>query len=387
MNLHEFQAKQLLREVGISVAQGELVDSPLAAVEAARQLGGNQWIVKAQVHAGERAAAGGIRRIDDLDQLLIFSQSLLGKRLITPQNAPEGQPVSQLLIEVPFVAVREYFMSVTTAPRNGKIVFFAAALGMTQGLELSNQQPENYHCVEIEPVAGLQEFQCRQLALKLGINKAIWLDFFKIVKSLYKLLIDRDLLLVELNSFAEDSDGKLVVLGAKICVDDNALPRQARLAELMDLSQDGFHPHHTRSQGLELICLEGDIGCVVNGTGLALATLDMLKLKGGSIGNIIDVGDGASAIDLAVAFEFLWDGGHCKAILVNIIGGIVQCDTVAAGVLDGLKQYKVNCPVIVRMEGTRADEAREQFIQYGRGVQVVEDFDIAVMMAISSVAE
>lgn len=387
MNLHEFQAKQLFREVGIPVPRSEVVDTPTAAVEAARQLGGKQWIVKAQVHAGERTAVGGVRCINDLDQLLKFSQLLLGECLITPQNAPDGQPVNQLLIEVPFAIEHAYFLSVTIAPYSGKIVFLAANLDISPEPELSGVVPEGYHRIEIDPLLGLQDYQCRQLAVKLGLNKAVWGDFFEILKGLYLLLIEKDLMLIEIDSLAESLEGEFAVLSAKVSVDDNALPRQAELAGLVDYSQDNFHQYLTMSHGLAFISLAGDIGCVVNGSGLALATLDLVQLKGGHIGKIVDVGDGVSSDDLAEALRFVWDGGQCRAILVNVVGGIVQCDIVAAGVLEGAKLHNVHCPIVVRMEGTKADEAQALLMQSDQHIKVIQDLDVAVMLAISSVAE
>ena len=383
MNLHEFQAKRLFRDVGIPVPRGEVVDSPSVIVEVARRLGGGKWVVKAQVHAGERAAAGGILISDDLNQIKQFAHVMLAERLVTAQNAPSGQPVNQLLIELPYSIACEYYLSFLVDPHCGRIIVLAALF--PPGGSSSLPSDEALHRIEINPITGLQLFQCRQLAVKLGLAKRSWAEFVELLGRLYQLMLDKDLTLIEISPLAEDQHGRLMALDAKISFDKNALPRQPMLATLVDTSQDDFQECRAMSKGLGFISMEGEVSCIVNGSGLALATLDMVQLKGGTIGNIIDVDNGVHAETLASAFKFLWRGGHGRVILVNIVGGIVRCDVVAEGVIAGMKQYDVHSPVIVRMEGSRAAEARELFMNSGLQVSLVADLEQAVQSAVDVV--
>lgn len=381
MYLHEFQAKRFFRDAGIPVPKGEVVDSPVAIAEVARRLGGDRWMVKAQVHAGERAAAGGVRICEGLEQLESFARSMIGERLITAQNAPLGQPVNQLLIESLYSAQREYYLSALIDPHCDRIVFLGASLDDGDFATTAPLQ-EKLHRFEVDPLTGLQMFQCRQMAVKLGMERRIWSKLFELMNKLYQMMVEKDLTQVEINPLAENGEGELMALDAKMSVDENALSRQPLMVGMSDVSQDDFHESRTLSKGLGFVSLEGDISCIVNGSGLALATIDMLQLHGGSIGNIIDVGNGVNAHTLAGAFKFLWYGGYGKAILVNIIGGIVHCDVVAAGVIQGMRQYDVHKPVIVRMEGSRAAEARQLFMESGLRVEIVNDVEQLMQRAV-----
>ncbi|MCF6218329.1 MAG: succinate--CoA ligase subunit beta [Gammaproteobacteria bacterium] len=380
MNLHEFQAKKLFREAAIPVPLGEVVDSPSAAVETASRLGGQQWIVKAQVHAGARAAAGGVRCFSDLEKLRLYAKSMLGERLITAENAPDGQPVNHLLIEAPCGIKKSYRLSLMFDPLLGEIIFQGAALAPVDGA------PEPPSCtpfhVKVDRSSGLHCFQRRQLAVAMGVEKASWSQFFDITHALYQLFIEKDLLLIEVDSLVESERGEMMVLDARVQVDDNALYRQPQLAQLEDLSQDDFHHNHTDSHGLGFITMEGDISCIVNGTGLALATLDMIQLKGGQVANIIDVNNEVSIETLAEACGFVWQKEHCKSILINIVGGIVQCNIVAAGVLEAMRRYGVSCPVVARIEGSLVEEAKLLFTQAEQRVDVVQALDDAIVAAV-----
>ncbi len=383
MNLHEFQAKQLFRAAGIPVPKGEVVDTPSGAVEAARRLGGQQWMVKAQIHAGARMEAGGIRRFNDLEELQRFAQEMLGERLITTENSPSGQPVNQLLIELSCGVKNCYHLSVMLDPHSGQVVFQGGLSECRDSSELGDQSPGELFQVEVDPVVGLQHFQSRQLAVELRLNRTIWLPFFEITQALYRLFVAKDLLLIEIGSLVENDRGQMMVLDVRVQVDDNALVRQPELAQWADRRQD---ENQVLGDGLGFIAMEGDIGCIVNGSGLALATLDIIQLNGGSVANIVEVDNGADADALANACRLVWDNGRCSHILVNIVGGIVRCDKVAAGIIDGIQKYNIECPIVVRMEGTRAEEAKALFMQSNEKVEIVKTLDDAVISLIGTPA-
>ncbi len=381
MNLHEFQAKQLFRAAGIPVPKGEVVDTPSGAVDAARRLGGQQWMVKAQVHAGARTEAGGIRDFNDLEKLHCFAQEMLGERLITAENSPAGQPVNQLLIERPCGVKNCYHLSVMLDPRSGQVVFQGGLSECRDSAELSDQSPGNFFQVEVDPVVGLQPFQSRQLAVELRLDRTIWPPFFEITQALYRLFIAKDLLLIEIGSLVENDHGQMMVLDVRVQVDNNALVRQPELAQWADYRQD---ENQVLGNGLGFIAMEGDIGCIVNGSGLALATLDIIQLNGGSVANIVEIDNGASTDALANACQLVWDNGRCSCILINIVGGIVRCDKVAAGIIDGIQKYNITCPIVVRMEGTRAEEAKALFIQSDEKIEIVKTLDDAIILLIDT---
>ncbi len=386
MNLHEFQAKQLFKGVGIPIPLGEVVDTAASIATVVHRLGGSHWVVKAQVHAGERTVAGGVRHADNISLLQKYARAMLGERLITPHNAPLGQPVNQLLIEVSQHAVRNFYINLTIESSTGQIVFLVSSLKQIREDGLSAPLAEGLSRIAIDPIDGLQLFQCRQLAVKLGMDKKLWKQFFQIIQETYNLFIKKDLLQIEINSLAELDDGTLIALNAKIRVDDNALSRQPSLAKLNDITQDNCHQYRTLGHGLGITTMEGDIGCIVNGTGLSLATLDMIQLAGGNVGNIVDVGDGRASIDeLSKAFKLLWSVNHCKVVLVNIVGGIVKCDVVAAGVVDALQKHHLRCTVVVRMEGSRVEEAYRLFMQCGQRINIVNDLDEAVKAVVQKI--
>ena len=383
MNLHEFQAKSLFREAGIPLPFGEVVESASEAVEAAGRLGGQQWIVKAQVHAGARAAAGGVRCFSDLEKLRRYAEGMLGERLITTENAPDGQPVNHLLVEQPCAIKKGYCLNLMFDPQRGEVIFQGGELTSVEG---SYAPPSSaLFRVGVNRFSGLQNFQSRQLAVAMGVDKALWPPFFHLTHTLYQLFIEKDLLLIEVDTLVESELGEMMVLNARVQVDDNALYRQPQLAQLEDLSQDDFHHDHTHSHGLGFISMEGDISCIVNGTGLALATLDMIQLKGGQVANIIDVNNEVSIETLAEACGFVWQKEHCKSILINIVGGIVQCNIVAAGVLEAMRRYGVNCPVVARIEGSLVEEAKLLFTQAEQRVAVVQALDDAIVAAVKAV--
>ncbi len=382
MNLHEFQAKSLFRDAGIPLPLGEVVKSASAAVDAADRLGGSQWVVKAQVHAGARAAAGGVRRFSNLEKLHHYAESILGERLITTENAPDGQPVNHLLIERPCAIKKGYCLHLMFDPQRGEVVFQGGILNSVDG----HYAPPSSALfrVGVDRFSGLQNFQSRQLAVAMSIDKALWPQFFHLTHALYHLFIEKDLLLIEVDTLVESERGEMRVLNARVQVDDNALYRQPQLAQLEDLSQDDFHHDHTHSHGLGFISMEGDISCIVNGTGLALATLDMIQLKGGQVANIIDVNNEVSIETLAETCGFIWKKEHCKSILINIVGGIVQCNIIAAGVLEAMRRYGVNCPVVARIEGSLVEEAKRLFTQAEQRVDVVQTLDDAIIAAVKA---
>ena len=373
MNLHEYQAKEIFSSYGIAVPSGRVAASADEAVSAARELGGKVWVVKAQVHAGGRGKAGGVKLARDFEAVHDAAAAMLGRRLVTRQTGPEGLPVSQVYVETGSQIVREMYLSLVLNRERGQIAFIASAAGGMDIEEVAAHSPEKIIAVNIHPAAGLQGFQCRLLAFGLQFTGAQVDEFTRLAQALYRLYLEKDASLVEINPLIVTGDGRIVALDAKINIDANALFRQAELAALRDPSQEDPMEREASEHDLNYVSLDGDIACMVNGAGLAMATMDLIKLHGGAPANFLDVGGGATSERVTEAFKLILSNSKVRAILVNIFGGIVRCDLIADGIINAVKQVGVKMPVVVRLEGTNADVARERLASSGLAITPASD--------------
>jgi len=357
MHLHEFQAKALLREYGVATPAGEAIATVAQAQAAARRLGGTSWVVKAQIHAGGRGKAGGVKKLDSLDSVAAFAQQLLGQTLVTVQTGAQGRPVRQLLIETPVQIQRELYLSVLVDRETERVVMIASRSGGMEIEAVARATPEKILTVVIDPVAGLQPYQCRQVAYALDLASH-YKSLATILQGLYRLFIDKDLSLLEINPLVVTEQG-LLAADAKIDCDENALYRHAELLALRDISQEDAKEAAAGEHGLNYVSLDGDIACMVNGAGLAMATMDIIQLYGGQPANFLDVGGGTTAAKVAEAFKIILSDSKVKAILVNIFGGIVRCDLIAEGIIQAVQQIAMTVPVVVRLEGTNVEQGRK----------------------------
>jgi succinyl-CoA synthetase beta subunit len=373
MNLHEFQAKEIFARYGIPVPAGRVAASADAAFGAARELGGALWVVKAQVHAGGRGKAGGVKLAKDLDAVRAAAAGMLGQRLVTRQTGPEGLPISRVYVEVGSQIARELYLSLVLNRERGQVAFIASAAGGMDIEEVAAHTPEKIITVNIHPAAGLQPYQCRQLAFGLGFASAQIEEFTRIAHALYRLYLEEDASLVEVNPLIVTDAGQIVALDAKINIDGNALFRHRELAALRDASQEDPMEREASEHDLNYVSLDGDIACMVNGAGLAMATMDLIKLHGGAPANFLDVGGGATSERVTAAFKLILSNSKVRAILVNIFGGIVRCDLIADGIINAVKQVGVKMPVVVRLEGTNADVARQRLKSSGLAITPASD--------------
>src|ERR1700678_862031 len=382
MNLHEYQSKQLFAQSAIPVPKGEVAASPEEAVAAAQKLGGSLWVVKAQVHAGGRGKAGGVKVAKDLDAVRAAAQAMLGTTLVTHQTGPEGLPVHQVYVEVGSKIAREIYLSLVLNRDASRLAFVASAAGGMDIEEVAEHSPEKIIRVKVNPTSGLQDFQCRQLAFGLGFKGGQIAEFGKIAHAIYKLYLERDASLVEVNPLIVTADGDLLALDAKINIEDNALFRHKDLAALRDDSQEDAMERKAAEHDLNYVSLDGNIACMVNGAGLAMATMDLIQLHGGKPANFLDVGGGATKERVAVAFKLILSNPKVSAILINIFGGIVRCDIIAEGIISAVKEVGVSIPVIVRLEGTNAPLARQMLASSGLAITPANDLTDAAVKAV-----
>ncbi|MFZ9478943.1 MAG: ADP-forming succinate--CoA ligase subunit beta [Steroidobacteraceae bacterium] len=384
MNLHEYQAKEVFSAYGIPVPAGRVAATAAEAVSAAQALGGSVWVVKAQVHAGGRGKAGGVKLARDIDSVGAAAKAMLGTRLATKQTGPEGLPVDKVYVEQGSQIEREIYLSLTLNREKGRIAMVGSAAGGMDIEEVAEHSPEKITTVNIHPAAGLQPNQCRRMAFALGFKGAQIAEFQQIAMALYQLYLDKDASLLEVNPLIVTKEGKLVALDAKINIDANAIYRQKALAELRDTSQEDQMEVEASRHDLNYVSLDGDIACMVNGAGLAMATMDLIKLHGGSPANFLDVGGGATAERVTVAFNLILSNPKVRAILVNIFGGIVRCDLIAEGVITAVKNVGVKVPVVVRLEGTNAQKARDLLAQSGLKVIAAADLTDAAQKVVAA---
>jgi succinyl-CoA synthetase beta subunit len=382
MNLHEYQSKRVFADYGVPVPAGRVASTEAEAVAAARELPGPLWVVKAQVHAGGRGKAGGVKLCRSAEEVGKAAKAMLGERLVTPQTGARGLPVNLVYVESGSAIERELYFSVLLDRERSRIAFVASAAGGMNIEEVAAHEPEKILRIDVDPAAGLQSYQCRQLAFGLGLGGKQLAEFERIARALYRLYLERDLSLVEINPLIVTKDGALVALDAKINVDANALFRQPELVALRDPSQEDEMEREAAEHELNYVSLDGNIACMVNGAGLAMATMDLIKLHGGEPANFLDVGGTATADRVTAAFRLILSNARARAILVNIFGGIVRCDVIAEGIIQAVKKAGVTLPVVVRLEGTNADKARSLLAASGLAITVAKDVSDAATKAV-----
>ncbi|KUJ84168.1 ADP-forming succinate--CoA ligase subunit beta [Microbulbifer flavimaris] len=355
MNLHEYQGKQLFAAYGLPVSKGIAAETPAAAAAAADEIGGDKWVVKAQVHAGGRGKAGGVKLVDSKAEIEEFAKKWLGERLVTYQTDENGQPVSRILVESCTDIDQELYLGAVVDRSTRRIVFMASTEGGVEIEKVAEETPEKILKATIDPLVGAQPYQARELAFKLGLNPTQVKQFTKIFLGLAKMFEEKDLALLEINPLVITDEGNLHCLDAKVVIDSNALYRHADLREMHDPSQEDAREAHAAKWDLNYVALDGNIGCMVNGAGLAMGTMDIVNLHGGKPANFLDVGGGATKERVVEAFKIILSDENVKAVLINIFGGIVRCDMIAEGVIGAVKEVGVKIPVVVRLEGNNAD--------------------------------
>ncbi|MBS0387018.1 MAG: ADP-forming succinate--CoA ligase subunit beta [Proteobacteria bacterium] len=374
MNLHEYQAKKILAGYGVAVPEGMAAANPGEAEAAARALGGEVWVVKAQVHAGGRGKAGGVKLARSIDEVSAAAAGMLGQRLVTKQTGAAGLPVERVYVEVGSNIERELYLSFTLNREKGRIAVVASAAGGMDIEQVAHDTPEKILSVTIHPAAGLQPWQCRQLGFGIGLKGEQLAQFQSILLALYRLYDERDASLIEINPLIVTREGKLLALDCKLDIEANALFRQREMAALRDPGQEDPAERIASEHDLNYVSLDGDIACMVNGAGLAMATMDLIKLHGGAPANFLDVGGGATAARVTTAFELILSNPKVRAILVNIFGGIVRCDLIAEGIIDAVRDAGVRVPVVVRLEGTNAEAARAKLA--GGSLSIISASDL-----------
>ena len=385
MNLHEYQAKQLFTEYGIPILPGKIARTADEAAANARALGGEAWLVKAQVHAGGRGKAGGVKFVKSPEAAALAAGAMLGTQLVTTQSGPTGQPVNIVLIDSAAQIAHELYLGAVVDRASRRVTFMASRAGGLDIEEVAATTPELIFTASIDPVLGLQDYQTRLLGFALALTDSQRKELAIILKGLYRLFIDKDLSLLEINPLAILADGTLAALDGKINIDDNALYRQA-IATWRDPTQEDEKERRAQAFDLNYVTLDGNIACMVNGAGLAMATMDVVKLYGGAPANFLDVGGGTTAERVAEAFKIITSDPNVKAILVNIFGGIVRCDMIASGIISAVKEVGVNVPVVVRLEGTNVAEGKKMLADSGLAILSAEDLSDAAQKVVAAVA-
>ncbi|NHN76455.1 ADP-forming succinate--CoA ligase subunit beta [Azotobacter chroococcum] len=384
MNLHEYQGKQLFAEYGLPVSRGFAAETPEQAAEACDKIGGSTWVVKAQVHAGGRGKAGGVRLVKSREEARDFAVSWLGKRLVTYQTDAAGQPVGKILVEACTEIERELYLGAVIDRSSRRIVFMASTEGGVNIEKVAHDTPEKILKATIDPLLGAQPFQARELAFQLGLEGDQLKQFTHIFIGLAKLFQEHDLALVEVNPLVIQKDGNLLCLDAKINLDSNALFRQPRLRAMHDPSQDDPREVHAAKWELNYVALEGNIGCMVNGAGLAMGTMDIVNLHGGKPANFLDVGGGATKERVTEAFKIILSDANVKAVLVNIFGGIVRCDMIAEGIIGAVREVGVKVPVVVRLEGNNAELGAETLAHSGLNIIAASSLTDAAVQVVKA---
>ncbi|MBN8199575.1 MULTISPECIES: ADP-forming succinate--CoA ligase subunit beta [Bacillaceae] len=368
MNIHEYQGKEVLRQYGVSVPNGKVAFTVEEAVEAAKELGTEVCVVKAQIHAGGRGKAGGVKVAKNLDEVRTYAGEILGKTLVTHQTGPEGKEVKRLLIEEGCDIKKEYYVGLVLDRATSRVVLMASEEGGTEIEEVAEQTPEKIFKEEIDPVLGLTAFQARRIAFNINIPSKLVGQAVKFMMGLYRAYIEKDCSIAEINPLVVTGDGKVMALDAKLNFDSNALYRQKDIMALRDLEEEDAKEIEASKYDLSYISLDGNIGCMVNGAGLAMATMDIVKHYGGDPANFLDVGGGATAEKVTEAFKIILSDKNVKGIFVNIFGGIMKCDVIATGVVEAAKQVGLNVPLVVRLEGTN--------VELGKKILAESDIDI-----------
>ena len=365
MDIHEYQAKEVLANFGVAVPDGALAYSPEQATYRAREMGGDTWVVKAQIHAGGRGKAGGVKVCTSDSEIQEATENMFGQKMVTHQTGPEGKGIYRVYVEAAVPIDREIYLGFVLDRTTQRVMIVASAEGGMEIEDISANKPDSIVRATVEPAVGLREFQCRQIAFKLGVDASLVQQMVRTLQGCYRAFTELDATMVEINPLVITSDSRVIALDAKMTFDDNALFRHPQISELRDKSQEDPRESRAADRGLSYVGLEGNIGCIVNGAGLAMATMDTIKLAGGEPANFLDIGGGATPERVAKAFRLVLSDKNVQAILVNIFAGINRCDWVAEGVVQALRDVKVDVPVIVRLAGTNVEEGQKILAQSG----------------------
>ena len=387
MNLHEYQAKQVFASYGLPVPQGQVAQSVEDALLVASQLNSTKWVVKAQVHAGGRGKAGGVKLVATKDELARAVKALLGTRLVTYQTDARGQPVNAVLIEETCDIARELYLGAVVDRATRRIVIMASTEGGVEIEKVAHETPEKIFKVVVDPLVGVMPYQCRELGFNIGISDDQIKQFTHLMMNLGKMFVDCDLSLLEINPLVITKGGQLLCLDGKVTIDSNALFRQPKLKLMRDASQEDERENRATDWELNYIPLDGSIGCMVNGAGLAMATMDVIKLHGGEPANFLDVGGGATKERVSEAFKIILSDEKVKGILVNIFGGIVRCDLIAEGIIEAVKEVDVKVPVVVRLEGNNAKLGADKLNQSGLNVIAADSLTDAAKKTVAAIAQ
>ena len=385
MNIHEYQAKQLFSSYGINVLKGDIAFNVDDAVKIAEGIDSKKWVVKAQIHAGGRGKGGGVKIANSIKEVEEYSNNILGMNLITPQTGVEGKKVLKVYVEEGCQIKKEYYLGIVLDRAKGKFVMMASTEGGMEIEKVAEEMPEKIIKVILDPLMGLNDFQARQLSFALGIPKEAMKDFVRQVTLLSKIAVEKDFTLVEINPLILTEDNKVIALDAKVNIDDNALFRNSDLKELLDESEVDPKELEAEKYDLSYVKLDGKLGCMVNGAGLAMATMDIIKLKGSSPANFLDVGGGASKEKVSGALKIIISDKDVKAILINIFGGIMRCDIIAEGIVQAVNEMKLDKPLIVRLEGTNVERGKEILSNSGLEIVTAKDLEDAAEKAVSIV--
>ncbi|MEA3278805.1 MAG: ADP-forming succinate--CoA ligase subunit beta [Pseudomonadota bacterium] len=387
MNVHEYQAKELLRQFGVPVPEGRVVHTDAHALAAAEEIGGDRWVVKAQIHAGGRGKGGGVKVVDSLERVQKAADELIGAHLVTPQTGPEGRLVQRVLVEEALLITKEYYLGLLMNRAEQRITVIASASGGMDIEEVARTEPDKVVRETVDPAVGLLDFQCRKIAARIGLTGKLMTQGVKLMKSFYRCFRDKDALMAEINPLAVVDNTRLMALDAKISFDGNAMYRRSDIADLRDFDEEDPKEVEAIGHGLNYIALDGNVGCIVNGAGLAMATMDAIALHGGRPANFLDVGGGASPEKIANAFRIVLEDPNVKAILLNIFAGINRCDWVATGIVQAIRDQHIAVPVVVRLAGTNVEAGRRILEESGLDYIDARNLDDAAGKAVKTLAE
>jgi len=387
MNIHEYQAKSLLGEYGVSVPQGKVAFTSQEAMEIAQTLHGHPWVIKAQIHAGGRGKGGGVKLAHSLDEVKTFVDQILGMTLITPQTGPQGRLVKKVYVEEGCSIAKEFYFSLLLDRGSSRLTFLASTEGGMEIEEVAHTHPEKIIKVMIDPACGFQSFHGRKLAYGLGLQGTQVKELIHCAKGIYDTFISLDASLIEINPLVLTTEGKIIALDAKMSFDDNALYRHPKIEALRDLDEEDSMERQAALHELSYIKLDGNIGCMVNGAGLAMATMDIIKLYGGDPANFLDVGGGATRERVTEAFKIILSDSRVKGILVNIFGGIMRCDIIAEGIVAAVRDTQLTIPLVVRLEGTNVTLGKEIFAKSGLPIHSLDDLSQAAHCIVKEVKE